>query len=314
MLLVAPLGTYALWKRTGDRLVRGLILLFVYEILLFALCLFLSAGLNSSTPIMRDFVGHPFIPMFATAAAILVYAQTLIFPSVVIVTMAIGRRVPASEPVGRRKMSLGVILVAVAVAVLPVAAVVAAHVRWVGPLGGDHIRERALACAAEDIGQALEEHAAAHSGLYPPQGVSWEPGDSMSMAHWFRAYETWGRDSTEMAIGHLPDNPFSGKRYRVGLDFFYFPDSLRKPCDNRRYSTYDGPVQFAGLPAPRGHPGTIVVLGYTPPGPIPRYPTEYAIVLYARDVSEPWHSEKHYREYMVGYGPRREKKVPAPSR
>ena len=174
----------------------------------------------------------------------------------------------------RRKTSFSVALLAVLTAVLPPAVVVATHMRFVQPLMIGHEPQIALAEAAEDICRAMERYAAAHAGRYPPGGISWEPGDSTSMAYRFQPYEDgWHRDSSNTSDGHLPDNPFTGRRYRVGVDFFYFPDKLEHSGDNRRYSTEKGGVPFAGMKAPKGRPGTIVILGYTPPDATASGPT-----------------------------------------
>jgi len=303
LLLVVLLGTYVLWLRVGDRLVRGLVLLFAYELLLFVMCLLVGAALNRGTPIWRGFPGHPFIPVFATAATVLIYAQALIFPSVVIATVVLGRRLPAAEPREYPKMGIGTVLAVILLAVLPVTGVVGVHVGFFGQLRRDRDRERALSFAAEDVARAMDTYAAAHAGQYPPKGTSWEPGDSTGMAHWFRFYDAWHRDSTNEAIGRLPVNPFSGRRYEVGVDFFYFPDSLRRSGDNRRSSTYTGSTPFDDLAAPAGRPGTIVVLGYTPPGAAEERPTEYALIAFARGTREPWHATESYKVYGVIFGP-----------
>lgn len=304
LLLVALVGTYLLWKRARDRLVRGVVLLTTYELLFFALALFLNTYLLTGTPRL-DWPGHPFVPALGMAAAVLFYGQALVFPLVVVVTMAIGGQVLAATGDARRKTGFGAVLLAVLVAVLPPAVVAATHMRFVEPIRTGPWRARTLADAAEDICRAMKRYAAAHAGLYPPGGVSWEPGDSTSMAYWFQPYDDgWHRDSSNTPDGHLPDNPFSGRRYRVGVDFFYFPDRLEHSGDNQRISTEKGHVPFAGMKAPKGRPGTIVILGYTPPDAAASGPTEYALVVYRGDVAEPWHNSRHYKDYVVGYGPK----------
>lgn len=311
LFLVAPIGTYALWKRTGDRLIRGLILLFVYEILLFAVCLYLGLLFGHEAPGWTGFSGHPLIPVFASGAAILISAQGFIFPSAVIVTLVASGRIPAAGTAPRRNSRIGTVL-AVGLAIVIPSIDVAAHIGWTVSREKEHQHLYALGDAVADISQALDEYAAAHAGLCPPDGVSWEPGDTAGMAQWFRSYAATGRDSSEMAVGHLPDNPYSGRRYRVGVDFYYNPNALKQKGDSRRYSTREEVNPFRGLSAPGRVPGTVVVLGYTPPGSQSHCPTEYAVVAYARDFDEPWHEKSgDYWVFGVSPGPRPEDTVPS---
>jgi len=306
LLLVALTGTYLLWKRAGDRLVRGIILLFAYEVLFTALALFLGSDLSVGPPRL-DWPGHPFVPVLGVAATMFFYAQALIFPLAVVATMIVGGRVQASRRDVGLRLSKGAVIAAVLAALLPAVLVAAIHLRFAQPYYMmNPLRSRALPAAGDDICRALDRYAAAHSGLYPPADISWEPGDSTSMAYWFQPYDDgWHRDSSNTPDGHLPDNPFTGRRYRLGVDFFYFPDSLRNSGDNRRYSTEKGHVPFEEMKAPKGRPGTMVILGYVPPDAVVPQPTEYALILYANDVNEPWHgSRRYYKEYFVGSGPK----------
>ena len=58
------------------------------------------------------------------------------------------------------------------------------------------------------------------------------------------------------------------------------------------------------MKAPKGRLGTMVILGYVPPDAVVPQPTEYALVLYARDVNEPWHNSREYKDYIIGSGPK----------
>jgi hypothetical protein len=306
ILLFTLVGTYLLWRRAGDRLVRCSVLLFVYEILFFAVFPILSTYMEAGTPRL-DWPGHPFVPVLGKAATMLFYAQVVIFPLAVIATLIVGGRVQASrEPVSRRSGFRGVIT-AILAAVLPAVLVVAIHLRFAQPyFMMNPARSRALPAAADDISRAMDRYAAAHSGLCPPADVSWEPGDSTSMAYWFQPYDDgWHRDSSNTPDGHLPDNPFTGRRYRLGVDLFYFPDSLRNSGDNRRHlAEKGGHVPFAEMKAPKGRLGTMVILGYVPPDAAVPQPTEYALVLFANDVNEPWHDSRPSKDYFVLCGPK----------
>jgi hypothetical protein len=88
------------------------------------------------------------------------------------------------------------------------------------------------------------------------------------------------------------------------VDYFYIPDKHKRSGDNRTFSTETGGVPFAGMKAPMGRPGTLVILGYTPPVATACGPTEYALVVYRGDVTEPWHNSRHYKDYIVGSGPK----------
>jgi hypothetical protein len=299
-------GTYHLWKRAGDRFVRAVVLLGAYELLFFALPLLLNTYLLAGPPWL-DWPGHPFVPVLGMVATMFFYAQALIFPLAVVATMIVGGRVQAScEPVSRKAGFRGVIT-AVLAAVLPAVLVVAIHLRFAQPyFMMNPLRFRALTAAADDLSRAMDRYAAAHSGFYPPADVSWEPGDSTSMAYWFQPYDDgWHRDSSNTPDGHLPDNPFTGRSYRLGVDLFYFPDSLRNSGDNRRHlAEKGGHVAFAEMKAPKGRLGTIVILGYVPPHAVVPQATEYALVLFANDVNEPWHDSRPSKDYFVLCGPK----------
>ncbi|GEM_PF-1378615 len=305
LLLGSLVGTYLLWKRAGDRFVRAVVLLGAYELLFFAVPLLLNTYLLAGSPRL-DWPGHPFVPVLGMAATMHLYAQALVFPLAVVATLIVGGRVQASRGEVSLKLGRGAVITAVLAALLPAVLVAAIHMRFAQPYYMmDPLRSRALPAAGDDICRAMDRYAAAHSGLYPPADISWEPGDSTSMAYWFQPYsDGWHRDSSNTPDGHLPDNPFTGRRYRLGVDFFYFPDSLGNSGDNRRCSTEKGHVPFEKMKAPKGRPGTIVILGYVPPDAVVPQPTEYALIVYANDVNEPWHDSRPCKNYFVLCGPK----------
>lgn len=70
------------------------------------------------------------------------------------------------------------------------------------------------------------------------------------------------------------------------MDLFYFPDSLAVGA-NTALSAGDSAGPYKNLSAPRGKPGTIVILGHTDrSGMWPRV-TEFGIVGFGEDASHP---------------------------
>lgn len=117
------------------------------------------------------------------------------------------------------------------------------------------------------IQTSLEAYACDHNGNYPNEKSDWTnhfPGGTPT-------------------AGRYPVNPFSGKAYEFGTDLFFFPDTLREQgacavCE----SGEDCP--FTGFSAPKGIPGTIVILGHT----VERgYVQEYAITGFGKQTNEP---------------------------
>jgi hypothetical protein len=47
-----------------------------------------------------------------------------------------------------------------------------------------------------------------------------------------------------------------------------------------------------------------VILGYVPPDAVVPQPTEYALIVYANDVNEPWHDSRPCKNYFVLCGPK----------
>lgn len=117
---------------------------------------------------------------------------------------------------------------------------------------------------------ALEAYATDHSGDYPT-GDEFEP-------HFV--------DDRLFPDG-MPVNPYTGERYRSGKDLFYRPAALAESGLSTVTHRHDGDCPFTGLAAPGGMPGTILILGWTPPDLADSRPSEYAIVCYGRDPDEP---------------------------
>jgi hypothetical protein len=149
---------------------------------------------------------------------------------------------------------------------------------------------------------AIEDYAAEHAGRYPYEGISWEKEDDEGMVMHFKVRGqlliTAGsrkleedelklryRDADRPLAG-IPVNPHTGERYRNGKDLFYRSDYLAEAGLNAVVDRRDARCPFVGLAAPGGVPGTIVVLGWTPPE-APGAPIEYAIVGYGRNATEP---------------------------
>jgi len=154
---------------------------------------------------------------------------------------------------------------------------------------------------------AIEDYAAGHAGRYPYEGISWEMEDDEGMVMHFKGrgqllmpggarkseddeLKLRYRDADRPLAG-IPFNPYTRMRYRNGRDFFYLPEYLPETGSNAVVSRTDPRCPFAGLAAPGGVPGTIVVLGWTPPE-VPGSPAEYAIVGYGRNTTEPLASRR----------------------
>jgi len=153
---------------------------------------------------------------------------------------------------------------------------------------------------------ALADYTAEHAGRYPYAGISWEKEDDDGMVLHFKSGSQLAagvpanpyaddlyREGTalhptsgsQVPVG-IPVNPYTGERYRNGTDFFYRSDDLAGTRLNAVIDRRDARCPFAGLAAPMGVPGTIVILGWSPPEDRDS-PTEYAIVGYGRRTAEP---------------------------
>jgi len=125
---------------------------------------------------------------------------------------------------------------------------------------------------------ALEDYAAKNDGGYPKSGISWEKEDEDGMVLHFKARSG--------LLSGIPFNPYTHERYRKGKDFFYWPESLTEAGLGAAVSRTDSGCPYVGMAAPGGVPGTIIVLGWSPPEERGS-PTEYAIVGYGRSTAEP---------------------------
>jgi hypothetical protein len=125
---------------------------------------------------------------------------------------------------------------------------------------------------------AMDNFAAKNEGRYPKSGISWEKEDEDGMVLHFK---------TDVGLlTSIPFNPYTHERYRKGKDFFYLPEGLAEAELNAVVDPTDPRCPFVGLAAPRGMPGTIVILGWATPEDRGS-PIEYAIVGYGRNTAEP---------------------------
>jgi hypothetical protein len=149
---------------------------------------------------------------------------------------------------------------------------------------------------------ALEDYAAENDGRYPKEGISWEQEDDEGMVLHFKgrgqllsagSRQAGGVDELRLhyrdedrPLTGIPTNPYTRERYRVGKDFFYLPGYLDDAglyvVSNRR----DARCPYVGLAAPSDVPGTVVILGWSPPE-FRGSPIEYAVVGYGRNTTEP---------------------------
>jgi hypothetical protein len=96
----------------------------------------------------------------------------------------------------------------------------------------------------------------------------------------------------------VPVNSYSKSAYRYGVDLFYYPDSLA-PGANVLRSPSDSACPYRKLSAPQGRPGTIIILGHTDrSGTGPRV-TEYGMVGFGEDVSQPMPDLPPTDRYLV---------------
>jgi hypothetical protein len=125
---------------------------------------------------------------------------------------------------------------------------------------------------------AMDDFAANNEGRYPKTGLSWEKEDEDGMVLHFK---------TDIGfLTSIPFNPYTHERYRKGDDFFYLPEGLAETGLNAVVDRTDARCPYIGLTAPGGVPGTIVIVGWSPPGSRGS-PIEYAVVGYGRNTAEP---------------------------
>ncbi|MBN2464277.1 hypothetical protein JXD38_01455 [candidate division WOR-3 bacterium] len=156
---------------------------------------------------------------------------------------------------------------------------------------------------------ALEDYATGNEGRYPKEGISWEQEDDEGMVLHFKGrgqlLSAGGRQAGQVdelklryrdedrPLTGIPINPYTRDRYRVGKDLFYLPEYLDEAglCTvvNRR----DARCPYVGLAAPRGVPGTILIVGWSPPESRGS-PTEFAVVGYGRNLVEPFGNKRNF--------------------
>jgi hypothetical protein len=126
---------------------------------------------------------------------------------------------------------------------------------------------------------ALDDFATQNEGRYPRPGISWEKEDEDGMVLHFKTDNGF--------LTSIPFNPYTHERYRKGTDFFYRPEDLAETELNAVVDRTDPRCPFVGLAAPGGVPGTIVIVGWSPPE-FHGSPIEYAVVGYGRNTAEPF--------------------------
>jgi hypothetical protein len=132
---------------------------------------------------------------------------------------------------------------------------------------------------------ALDDYATDNEGRYPRPGISWEKEDEDGMVLHFK---------TETGLlTSIPFNPYTRERYRKGRDFFYLPEYLGETELNAVVDRDNPRCPFAGLAAPGGVPGTIVILGWSPTE-FHGSPIEYAVFGYGRNTAEPIRRGRNY--------------------
>ncbi len=132
---------------------------------------------------------------------------------------------------------------------------------------------------------AMDNYATDNEGRYPRSGISWEKEDEHGMVLHFK---------TETGLlTSIPFNPYTGERYRIGRDFFYLPEFLGETELNAIVDRDYPRCPYVGLAAPGGVPGTIVIVGWSPPE-FHGSPIEYAVVGYGRNTAEPIRRGKDY--------------------
>jgi len=150
---------------------------------------------------------------------------------------------------------------------------------------------------------ALEDYASQNNGRYPKEGISWEQEDDDGMLLHFKGRGQLLASGTSRKSGEvdelklhyrdedrpltgIPLNPYTRDHYRLGKDFFYLPQYLADSGLSTAVDRTDSRCPFVGLTAPGGVPGTIVVVGWSPPEHHGS-PIEYAVTGYGRNTAEP---------------------------
>jgi hypothetical protein len=149
---------------------------------------------------------------------------------------------------------------------------------------------------------ALEDYADENDRRYPKEEISWEQEDDEGMVLHFkgrgRLLSAGGRQGEgvdelklhyrdeDRPLTGIPTNPYTRERYRVGKDLFYLPEYLNEAGLHAVVNRRDTRCPYVGLAAPSGVPGTVVILGWSPPE-LRGSPTEYAVVGYGRNTTEP---------------------------
>ncbi len=214
-------------------------------------------------------------------------------PAIIVSAIALKRRRP-----GRGMAYAGLVAGAFGTLILPFAMLLPL-VRWQRELH----RVAVVKSNMQAYRAALEDFAVENNGRYPKEGISWEQEDDEGMVLHFKGpgrllaagssrepgrvdeLKLRYRDEDRPLTG-IPFNPYSRDRYRVGKDFFYLSGYLAETGLNTVVDRADPRCPYVGMTAPGGLPGTIVIVGWSPPER-PGSPIEYAIVGYGRNTAEP---------------------------
>ena len=132
---------------------------------------------------------------------------------------------------------------------------------------------------------ALDSYAIDNEGRYPRPGISWEKEDEAGMVLHFKTEAGF--------LTSIPFNPYTRERYRNGRDFFYLPEYLGETELNAVVDRDSPRCPFAGLAAPGGVPGTVVIVGWSP-SEFHGSPIEYAVVGYGRNTAEPIRTGRNF--------------------
>jgi len=162
-------------------------------------------------------------------------------------------------------------------------------------LMSERARRSAVRKNMQVVQTALEAYAVDNQGLYPPDWVSWEDGDTTGIALWFPGGEpmvTRGR----LRAGVFPVNPYTGRRYNSGdtldLDYATCYGVLAPGQAARRRGDDPGCpyLRFRAMPPFAGGIGIATVPG-TGAGRLSTYEgtLEYGIYGYGREIEYPLH-------------------------
>ena len=207
------------------------------------------------------------------------------------------------------RRSGGFTLVETIVVLLIIGALIAAAVPNLG-LMAERARRTGVRGVMQSLNTAMQAYAADNHGVFPgigcfTHGARGAPADEIT--YWFPGGDPVGVKGTPVR-GRLPVNPYTGRAYNVegddmdGESYFGY---LSGPGQNARCLSTDPGCRYANLRAPAGLQGTVCVVSYVSESNAGGM-TEYGIVGYGRDVTEPMFdvvgkevADKRVVRYMV---------------